>query len=186
MNMQLGSRRQLAAVGIAVVALAASGCAGGGAVPSERLPAGVAAPGQTNARVVRIVDGDTVDVLHDDRGRLRVRILGIDADELRAEDAGERCFAQRAKAFAVENLADRRVGMVGDPTQATTDRYGRTLGFVFTEAGSNFSVDIARAGLARSVVFGRKPVAAQPEIAEAEAQARAAGRGRWGSSCTAG
>ena len=30
------------------------------------------------ATVLRVVDGDTVDVLDDARGRLRVRVLGID------------------------------------------------------------------------------------------------------------
>jgi micrococcal nuclease len=35
----------------------------------------------TTATVLRIVDGDTVDVVDDVRGRLRVRLLGIDTPE---------------------------------------------------------------------------------------------------------
>lgn len=165
-----------------MVALSGSACTPSGQM-FAKADSGIGGPKQANALVVRVVDGDTVDVRHDERGRLRVRILGVDADELRAEDSGERCFAQLAKVFAVAALADRRVGIVEDETQARTDRYGRTLSYVFTESGSNFSVDLAQAGLARSVVFGGKPVAAHQEIAAAEIEARAAKRGRWGSSC---
>ncbi|GLP81027.1 hypothetical protein TUM20984_24470 [Mycobacterium antarcticum] len=35
----------------------------------------------TTAAVLRIVDGDTVDVVEDTRGRLRIRVLGIDTPE---------------------------------------------------------------------------------------------------------
>lgn len=51
-------------------------------VPSCASVAGNADPsGGSNAVVVRVVDGDTVDIRHDDRGRLRIRILGINAPE---------------------------------------------------------------------------------------------------------
>ncbi|UQX13450.1 thermonuclease family protein [Candidatus Mycobacterium methanotrophicum] len=40
-----------------------------------------AGPQQTNAVVVKVVDGDTVDVRSDERGRLRIRIIGIDTPE---------------------------------------------------------------------------------------------------------
>jgi len=40
-------------------------------------PAAEAAPAPTAATVLRVVDGDTIDVRDDTRGRLRVRMLGI-------------------------------------------------------------------------------------------------------------
>lgn len=36
------------------------------------------------ATVLRIIDGDTVDIRDDVRGRLRVRLLGVDTPELRS------------------------------------------------------------------------------------------------------
>ncbi len=36
----------------------------------------------TTATVLRVVDGDTVDVVDDTRGRLRIRINGIDSPEV--------------------------------------------------------------------------------------------------------
>jgi micrococcal nuclease len=35
-----------------------------------------AEPSGSNASVVKIVDGDTIDVRSDDRGRLRIRVIG--------------------------------------------------------------------------------------------------------------
>ena len=38
-------------------------------------------PVATTATVLEVVDGDTVDIVDDVRGRLRVRLLGIDTPE---------------------------------------------------------------------------------------------------------
>jgi micrococcal nuclease len=40
-----------------------------------------AQPTDTTAVVPRVVDGDTVDIRDDVRGRLRIRLLGIDTPE---------------------------------------------------------------------------------------------------------
>lgn len=46
------------------------------------LPLTVAAPVATTATVLGAVDGDTIDVKDDDvRGRLRIRLLGLDSPE---------------------------------------------------------------------------------------------------------
>jgi hypothetical protein len=44
-------------------------------------PVADAAPVPTTATVLRAVDGDTVDVVDDNRGRLRIRVLGINTAE---------------------------------------------------------------------------------------------------------
>jgi micrococcal nuclease len=44
-------------------------------------PTVAADPVATTAEVLRVVDGDTIDIRDDVRGRLRVRILGIDTPE---------------------------------------------------------------------------------------------------------
>ena len=57
-----------------------------------------------NVKVVKVIDGDTVDVdidlgfgvwLHKER----VRLYGIDTPESRTSDVQEKFFGQRAKAF---------------------------------------------------------------------------------------
>lgn len=38
-------------------------------------------PTPVTATVLKVVDGDTIDIRDDSRGRLRVRVLGIDTPE---------------------------------------------------------------------------------------------------------
>ena len=49
-------------------------------------PTAAADPGSATALVLKVVDGDTIDIRDDNRGRLRVRILGIDTPETQKPD----------------------------------------------------------------------------------------------------
>jgi endonuclease YncB( thermonuclease family) len=85
-------------------------------------------------RVVRVVDGDTVD-LRDGR---RVRLLGIDAPEI------GRCMAMEAS----QRLATLTQGKHLKLRHAFSDEYGRTLADVFV--GDTFINEIlVKEGLAR-------------------------------------
>lgn len=94
-------------------------------------PAGAAcaapstAPSAT-ATVLRVVDGDTVDVVDDVRGRLRVRILGIDTPETKRPGHTEACWGRQATEFAASTLLNQRVSLIADGSQDARDRYGRT------------------------------------------------------------
>lgn len=152
----------------AAVAIPATACA----APVDAAPA--------TATVLRVVDGDTVDVVDDARGRLRVRVLGIDTPETKGT---EECWGRQATEFATATLMNRRVAVLGDASQDARDRYGRTLAYVETDQG-DYSVLAAAAGAARSYVFDvSRPPQRAGEIAAAEASARTAGRGLWGPPC---
>ena len=69
--------------------------------------------------------------------------------------------------------------LVGDPTQAMRDRYGRLLAYLYLPDGSNYSVLAAAAGAARDYVYD-VPDTEHPAIAAAAEEARAARRGLWG------
>jgi micrococcal nuclease len=145
-------------------------------------PAADAAPAPT-ATVLRVVDGDTLDVRDDSRGRLRVRVLGIDTPEVHRPGWSVGCWGPEAERFATETLTGQRVTLTADPTQDAHDRYGRTLAYVNMADGRDFSVEAARSGMARSYVYDSKPVSRYPEIRAAENEARAALRGLWGPPC---
>jgi len=83
-------------------------------------------PVTTTAVVLRVVDGDTIDIRDDVRGRLRVRVLGIDTPETKKPGYTVGCWGPQATEFAESNLLGQRVALVLDPTQDRTDRYGRT------------------------------------------------------------
>jgi micrococcal nuclease len=140
-------------------------------------------PVATTAVVLKIVDGDTIDIRDDDRGRLRVRILGIDTPETKKPGFTVGCWGPEATEFAKSTMLGQRVALVTDPTQDTTDRYGRTLAYLVRADGWDYSVEAARAGVAQSYVYDDRPVTHYDAIEAAETEARQALRGLWGPPC---
>lgn len=159
------------------VASAASAC-GVGAPPMVR-----ADPVATTALVLKVVDGDTVDIDDDVRGRLRVRLLGIDTPETKKPGYTVGCWGPEASEFAKETLLGQRVSFTIDPTQGMYDRYGRTLAYLDKADGWDYSIEAARVGAAHSYVYHNHPAERADQIAAAEQEAKAAGRGLWGPPC---
>ncbi|KUH85348.1 nuclease [Mycobacterium sp. GA-1999] len=146
-------------------------------------PSAAAEPVAATATVLEVVDGDTIDIRDDNRGHLRVRVLGIDTPETKKPGSPVECWGPEATEFATSNLLGSRVAVVIDPTQDRTDRYGRTLAYLVRADGWNYSVETARAGAARSYIYGGNPVSLYDEIEAAEQEARNAPRGLWGPPC---
>lgn len=113
--------------------------------------------GPIPARVIRVVDGDTLIV----RARIwlgqeietAVRLDGIDTPELKSPCAAERELAGRARA-AIAGLADGRRVMLRDV------RYGKFAGRVLarieTEAGQDLATALLERGLGRVYRGGRR------------------------------
>jgi endonuclease YncB( thermonuclease family) len=125
--------------------------------------------------VVRVVDGDTLDVRLQSGNVVSVRMLGIDTPER------GRCGA----AEATDNLRSlapvgSTVDLVSDRTQAAKDRYGRLLRYVARRGGyKDLSYRQAWDGFTKRYVFGGTPVARDSEYVAAIAQARNHARGAW-------
>jgi micrococcal nuclease len=137
----------------------------------------------TTATVLKVVDGDTIDIRDDVRGRLRIRVLGIDTPETRKPGYTVGCWGPEATQFAVQTLLGQRVAFIADPSQDSTDRYGRTLAYLDRADGWDYSVEAARAGTAHAYVYDGNPPSRYAQIAAAEQEARAAQRGLWGHPC---
>lgn len=167
-------RRTAAAVPIVAVAVSCS--------PTPQAPAGPPIQPPT-ATVLRAVDGDTVDVRDDHRGRLRVRIAGIDTPELHKPGWTVGCGAIEAADYADRMLTGHRVAIISDPSLDPRDKYGRTLAYLQRSDGWNYSIEAARAGIARNYIFNHRPVSLQPQIAAAEHEAQELHRGIWGAPC---
>jgi micrococcal nuclease len=80
----------------------------------------------TTATVLKVVDGDTVDIVDDVRGRLRIRLLGIDTPETKKPGYSIGWWGPEATEFAKTTLLGQRVAFVTDPSQGMYDRYVRT------------------------------------------------------------
>ena len=136
-----------------------------------------AAPAETEARVVRVIDGDTIEVERDGK-REKCRLLGIDTPEMsygrllanleRAashEPPGDRRelteaigvvrrhaerLEERARAArdALAGMIDGRVvNLVRDSGQPERDRYGRLLVYIDLD-GLDVGAELVRPGLA--------------------------------------
>ena len=114
-------------------------------------PSTVAAdPIETTAVVLKVVDGDTIDIRDDNRGRLRIRVLGIDIPETKKPGYTIGCWGPQATQFAQDTLLGQRVAFLADPTQDRTDHYGRTLAYLVKGDGWSYSVEAARAGTVKA------------------------------------
>jgi endonuclease YncB( thermonuclease family) len=109
------------------------------------------------ARIVRVIDGDTLLVRLSSGPQLTVRLIGIDTPETKRPGVAVECGGMTAGAF-MRRLAFRRgrgrqVTLVGDPSQDATDRYGRTLAYVDARGGGDLGRLMLRAGWASVYVF---------------------------------
>jgi micrococcal nuclease len=98
----------------------------GNGVACESLLAGEpradVASGPRRARVLSVVDGDTIKVRAVDGTRETVRLVGIDTPESKRPETPVECGARRAAAALRGLLAGREVTLVRDPTQDARDR----------------------------------------------------------------
>ena len=85
-------------------------------------------PVATTATVLKVVDGDTVDIVDDVRGRLRIRLLGIDTPETKKPGYTVGCWGPQATEFAKSTLLGQRVAFVTDPSQGMYDPLRPDLG----------------------------------------------------------
>ena len=100
------------------------------------------------ARVVKVVDGDTVDV-DIDLGfgitkRERVRLAGVNAPELHSKDAAEKSAAAASRQFAVDWVTAR--GDVFLRTEKEHEKYGRYLAWVEADDGSSLNDELVASG----------------------------------------
>src|SRR4051794_29543591 len=105
----------------ALAALLAGGAHDGPAAP----------PGSQHARVLRVVDGDTIKVRLDDGSTERVRYIGIDTPESVKPNTPVQCFAKKASHYNASLVAGRAVTLRMDAE--ARDRYGRLLAYVYTD-----------------------------------------------------
>lgn len=145
------------------------------------LLAAAAAAGQRQAvTVVRVVDGDTVDVRAGEERR-RVRLLGVDTPEVAHRDRPGEPYGRAATRFTRDALAAARsveLEVAGD----RMDAYGRTLGFLWLQPGGrgdpvNLSEELLAQGLGRCI--RRFDYPGKARMLAAEQGAKKARRGLW-------
>jgi micrococcal nuclease len=132
------------------------------ALASSSLAASVP-PAWEIARVIRIIDGDTYEVLTNGQV-LRVRLLGVDAPE------HDQAFGQQATDSVTALLRGRLVRL----QRHGTDLYGRTLGKIRLPIGSVDSLLVAHGW-----AWAFDPTHVVAERAQEQTAAQRASRGLW-------
>lgn len=101
-------------------------------------------------RVVRAVDGDTLEVAIDGGPTETVRLIGVDTPETVKPDTPVQCFGPRASAFEHGHVEGRRVRLLTGVEPR--DYYGRLLAYAWVD-GRFLEAELLRRGLARVLTF---------------------------------
>lgn len=139
------------------------------------------APALTQARLSRVIDGDTIDVVMGGQ-TVRVRLIGMDTPETNGAPI---CYGQEATA-RTQQLIDAASGKLWlEKDVSETDRYGRLLRYVWLTPSSGSAV--GKMLDEQLVVDGYAQVSTFPpdvkyvdRFVVAERAAKAARRGLWG------
>jgi micrococcal nuclease len=169
----MGVRKPAAVIALAVAAF--TGC--GSQAGDEE------APGEAvNVRVVRVIDGDTIEVSIDGTEE-DVRYIGVDTPETVKPGEPVECYGPQASAANHRLVEGRMVRLVFD--RERRDVYGRLLAYVYARArgatGRSRFVNAAlvRAGYARTLAIAPNTAHAT-RLQRLQARAGRAGRGLWG------
>jgi micrococcal nuclease len=128
--------------------------------------------------VVRTVDGDTIRV---DRGgeEIVVRLIGLDTPETVAPDRPVECFGPEASSRTASLVDGGRVWLEYDEVSGLTDKYDRTLAFVWLDSDTMLNEVLIAEGYAEEVTYTDGYAHAE-DFRAAESRARDARAGLWG------
>lgn len=145
------------------------GGGGGTTTPPPSAPTALRTP----ARIISVIDGDTV-LVRAGGVKRRVRLIGVAAPALSPRQCGGPAATSSARRMLPRGT---RVTLVSDPTQPRKDGSGRLLRYVIKGSSDIGYVQILR-GWAK-VQATRKPFKRATRYRNAQASAQAAPRGIW-------
>lgn len=139
----------------------------------------VSAQFKDRAKVVKVIDGDTIEVLMNGQN-LKIRYIGIDTPETVDPRRGVQCFGKQASDENKQLVEDKEVFLEKDVSE--TDKYNRLLRYVYLpidEGRILFINDyLVRAGFAKSSTYP-PDVAYQDRFIQAQKEAQEKGLGLW-------
>jgi micrococcal nuclease len=124
---------------------------------------------ESQARVVRVIDGDTIEIA----GGAHVRYIGMDTPETYPE---VEFYGLEAKAKNIELVEGKVVTLVKDVSE--TDKYGRLLRYIYVD-GVFVNGELVRLGYARAVAYP-PDTRYRWQLEQLEEEAKAAKLGIWG------
>ena len=109
-----------------------------------------------NAKLDRVVDGDTIDALvdlgFDTWKKVRIRMMGMNAPESRTRDLEEKKLGLAAKARLIEMLGNGEFTLQSHGV----GKYGRCLGEIFRESDVSLNKQLINEGHATEYFGGKR------------------------------
>jgi endonuclease YncB( thermonuclease family) len=151
------------------------------------------------AKVIKVVDGDTITIqkdIYDSNSKVTLRLIGMNTPETVDPRKKVQCFGKEATKKAKEMLLGKMVRVEYDKTQSSKDKYGRDLAYIYVPEQQTNSVDegvytsetkskeilfnkfMIKSGYAFEYTYD-KPYAYQSEFKEAEKYAKQKNLGLW-------
>jgi micrococcal nuclease len=130
---------------------------------------------QADVTVTRVVDGDTIHVMHDGDD-VTIRLIGVDTPETVAPDQPVECYGPQASRFTTSELTGRRITLEFD--RQLLDPFDRTLAYVWL-GDELFNETLVNEGYAEAKTYPPN-TRYQSHLDAAEDAARASDRGLWG------
>ncbi|PIU03405.1 hypothetical protein COT44_03100 [Candidatus Shapirobacteria bacterium CG08_land_8_20_14_0_20_39_18] len=130
------------------------------------------------ARVTRVIDGDTIDVLFNGKTE-RIRFIGINTPETVDPRKPVECFGKEAYRVTNENLMGQMVLLESDSSQTNRDKYNRLLRYVWKDNGTvDFGKVLIATGYAYEYTYD-VPYKYQKEYKQAQKEAEEGKKGLW-------
>ncbi len=141
-------------------------------------------PVLVEGQVDRVIDGDTVDVMHNGEV-IRVRLIGIDTPETVDPRKEVECFGEEASEHMKELVEGEQLVLEYDDSQGRVDKYGRQLAYLRLENGTNVGEKMISDGYAYEYTYA-EPYLYQKDFQNAEQEARNHELGLWSRETCAG
>jgi micrococcal nuclease len=132
--------------------------------------------GAEQAKVARVVDGDTLVVQIGARTE-KVRLIGVDTPESVDKHRPVEAYGKEASAFTRRLAEGKSVRLEGEVGTLDRDKYGRLLRYVLLPDGMLLNAEIIRQGYGHAYL--RYPFAKMEEFRALEREARDRGLGLW-------
>lgn len=125
-------------------------------------------------KVIRVVDGDTIEVSRKFRGEDNVRLIGVDTPEVYG---GREPYGAAASSFTTRQLEGKRVALMFDRDRF--DRYGRPLAYVWKSPRIMFNRVLLARGYGQVAIYQPND-RYERNFRKVQSVARNNDRGLWG------
>lgn len=135
---------------------------------------------ETNATVIRAVDGDTLEVrLDGEEDDVRVRLLGINTPETVDPRRPVECFGKEASSFMHQLVDGKRIRLESDPQADERDKYNRLLRNVFLADGTDVNALMVEKGYAFAYLSFPLNKQRKQQLKKLQEDAKLLRRGLW-------